>query len=273
MQLDYLIIGHFTRDMLPNGATSAGGTALYAALTAYRLGCRVGVVSASAELPLDWPTNIALAHTDAAVLPTFENQYTNGQRTQMLHAIAPSITLADIPEAWRNTPIVHLGPVLMETPEELVFAFPNAFIGVTPQGWMRTWGASIPSPISPMAWKPHPSTLRRINALVLSVEDVQGDEQQAVAYAEHCPLVALTRGAGGATLFIHSERIDISAYPTDERDPTGAGDVFAAALFCTLNAGANPLAAADYAARIAAASVATVGARGLLEARFETDLA
>ncbi len=49
---DYLMLGHFTRDVLPDGTTTPGGTSLYAALTAHHLGRDVGVVSAPAGLPV-----------------------------------------------------------------------------------------------------------------------------------------------------------------------------------------------------------------------------
>ena len=46
--VDYLIIGHVTQDLTPNGPT-LGGTASYSALTAKALGLRVGIVTAFAE--------------------------------------------------------------------------------------------------------------------------------------------------------------------------------------------------------------------------------
>ena len=43
-KVDYLIIGHFSKDLTPDGAR-LGGTTAYAALTARALGLRVGIVS------------------------------------------------------------------------------------------------------------------------------------------------------------------------------------------------------------------------------------
>ncbi len=45
------------------------------------------------------------------------------------------------------------------------------------------------------------------------------------------------------------------AFPATERDPTGAGDVFAAALLVRLHETGDPLDAARFAARVAAASI------------------
>ena len=48
--IDYLIIGHLTRDLLPNG-TRLGGTAAYAALTARALGHACGYLNRLRRLP------------------------------------------------------------------------------------------------------------------------------------------------------------------------------------------------------------------------------
>src|SRR5688500_8647879 len=42
---DYLVIGHVTADLQPNGEVILGGTALYSALAAARLGARVAVLT------------------------------------------------------------------------------------------------------------------------------------------------------------------------------------------------------------------------------------
>jgi len=44
---DYVVVGHVTRDLDAQGGWRAGGTATYAALTAARLGVRVGVLTAA----------------------------------------------------------------------------------------------------------------------------------------------------------------------------------------------------------------------------------
>lgn len=276
MTPDYLLLGHFTRDVLPDGATAPGGTSLYASFAAQRLGQRVAVVSAPAELPSDLPETIAVVFHPSPTPPTFENQYTPQGRRQVLHAASEPIALADIPVAWRAAPIVHLGPVLGETPEELAFAFPNALLGVTPQGWMRAWERDLPSLVTYRPWHPTEELLRRIDALVLSIEDVKGDEALVAGWARHCRLVALTHGANGATLFIAGHPHHVDAFPATEHDPTGAGDVFAAALLVRLHETGDPLDAARFAACVAAGSVEGRGtsgipSRGEVEGRLRAD--
>jgi len=255
MKPDYLLLGHFTRDVLPDGTTTPGGTSLYAALTAHRLGQQVGIVSAPAPLPTSWPDAISVVFHPSPTPPTFENRYTPRGREQILHAASEPITVDAIPHAWRDAPVVHLGPVLGETPEQLVFSFPGALLGATPQGWMREWKEPLPGPVIYRPWNPAPEVLRRIDALVLSIEDVRGDEALVLAYARQCRLVALTRGSAGATLFLEGEPHHVAAFPAVERDPTGAGDVFAATLLVRLHQTGDPLAAARFAAHVAALSV------------------
>jgi hypothetical protein len=254
-QPDYLLLGHFTRDVLPDHSTTPGGTSLYAALTAHRLGQNVAIVSAEAELPPDWPAEIQVSFYPSQTPPTFENRYTSSGRQQILHATAEPLSLPVIPPQWRAAPIVHLGPVLGEIPESFVFAFPNALLGVTLQGWMRGWGSDLPTPIHYHPWNPSPEVLKQIDVLVLSIEDVYGDEALVTSYARYCRLVALTRGAKGATLFWEGQPYENPAFPAIERDPTGAGDVFAAALLIHFHQTGDPLTSARFAAAVAAASV------------------
>ncbi|HMO57047.1 MAG TPA: PfkB family carbohydrate kinase [Roseiflexaceae bacterium] len=261
MQPDFLLIGHFTRDLLDDGSTIPGGTALYAALTAYRLGRRVAVVSADAPLPADWPQAIEQAVV-AGTAPIFENRYTPQGRVQLLHAAAEPIRHADIPPPWLAASVIHLGPILAEIDAALIAALPARTIGLTPQGLMREWGA-LPGVINYRPWLPPPDLLARLGALILSIEDIKGDEALAQRYARDCRLVALTRGAQGSTLFIDGTPHQIAAAPATERDPTGAGDVFAAALLVRLDETGDPLEAARFAARVAARSVEGRGASAI----------
>lgn len=47
-------------------------------------------------------------------------------------------------------------------------------------------------------------------------------------------LVVLKRGVNGSRFFLENETIDVPAFVSEEVDPTGAGDTFAAALLTAL---------------------------------------
>ena len=130
---------------------------------------------------------------------------------------------------------------------------------MTPQGMMRQWQPPFPCQIHYTPFDPDPALLARIDILVMSIEDVHGDQSVAERYAQHCGIVALTRGANGADIYLAGVPHHINAYPAVERDPTGAGDVFAAALMVRYAETRNAIDAAQFAAVVAAASVEGLG--------------
>jgi sugar/nucleoside kinase (ribokinase family) len=72
-------------------------------------------------------------------------------------------------------------------------------------------------------------------------------------------LVVLKRGALGATAFTAETSYEIDAFPVEEVDPTGAGDVFAAGLAAALLEGYPPAEAVRWACAAGALSVTRRG--------------
>lgn len=258
--VDYLVLGHITHDLQPDGGHVLGGTASYAALTAAALGRDVGMVTstgADADLsPL--AAAVSLVRYAAPKTTTFQNVYVDGHREQYVYAFAAPLTPDEIPVAWSATPIVHIGPILRECDPTLADHFVGkAFIGVTPQGYMRTSDAD--GRVFPQPWVEADHLLPLASAVVLSVEDIGGDWDLAVKYARQTSVLVVTCGWDGGTLFLNGEPETFSAETVTEVDPTGAGDIFATAFFIGMASGLRPIAAARYAACIAAYSVTRVG--------------
>jgi sugar/nucleoside kinase (ribokinase family) len=267
MTPEFLAIGHLTDDLQPTGERTCGGTVLYAAATAQRLGLRAAVFSAGPDTPRETlPEGVAYVAAPAPERSTFANSYSAAGRTQVLHAAGTPIDLTALPADWQAAPMVLLGPVLQECDLAWVEHFPNALVAATPQGWMRTWDPPLPAPIRRVDWEPPAALLAQLSLLVVSEEDVAGDLTPVRAWAQECPLVALTRGSAGATLFVRGAPHRIAAWPAIERDPTGAGDVFATALLIRLYQTGDPLAAARFAAYVAARSVERSGIAGIRHA-------
>lgn len=259
---DYLVVGHLTQDLLPDGSASPGGTVFYGAHTAARLGYSAGMLTAAAS----WggvPPQIQLAAAPSASSSTFAHSYVDGHRQQRVHSLAAPIGPDHVPDHWRAAPIVHLGPVIGECSETLITTFPGALLGVTPQGWMRRLDGPLPAPMRFEPWRPDPPLLRRIDLLVLSVEDVEGDEALVAHYASHCPCVALTRAADGITLYTGGAQQQIPASPARMVDANGAGDVFAAAMLLQLFESGDPAQAARFAAAVAAIAIEGRGASAI----------
>ncbi|MFN2109780.1 MAG: PfkB family carbohydrate kinase [Anaerolineae bacterium] len=258
--IDYLVIGHVTHDILPNGTRVLGGTVSYASLTAAALGRAVGIVtSASAEADLAPLDKLAtLVRRPAPDTTTFENVYVNGHREQYVYTFAAPLTPEAVPQSWLKTPIVHLGPIMRECDPKLADHYTGkAFLGLTPQGWMRSSDAR--GHVFPIAWAEAEHLLPLASAVVLSIEDIGGNWDLAKQFAQQTRLLVVTCGWDGGTIFINGQPTTFPAVPVTQVNPTGAGDIFATAFFIAMAAGAQPLAATRFAACLAARSVTRVG--------------
>ena len=244
--VDYLVIGHLTADLQADGSVRTGGTALYAALTAHRLGASVAILTtAASDLDLTaLPAEISITVLPSPVSTTFHNQYHEGGRTQYMYRRAAPLSSAAL-ELAPAARVIHLGPVANETPLVLPHAHSDTFIGLTAQGLLRSVGADHQVLTDPSLLARLP--LRGVNAMVLSEEDVNFDEDSVIAATDQVPIVVLTRAERGATIWHRGERIDVPGFVANVVDPTGAGDVFATAFFLTLRSGTDPITAARHA--------------------------
>jgi 1D-myo-inositol 3-kinase len=260
---DFLVIGHVTKDLQEMGYT-IGGTVTFASLTARDLGQRTAVVTrASLDLSLNpLYQGIELLRLPSPATSTFQNLYsTNGTRTQFLRAVAGPIRAEDIPPAWREAKIVLLGPLTNELEGGIAKVFPHSLIGVTPQGWMRRWDGD--GRVFPKPWEGAAEVLNYARVVVFSENDVQKDESAIQAYARLAKILVVTKGAKGATIYHQGEVCHFPAFETIEIDPTGAGDVFAAAYLIELGRSGDPYAAAHFANCVASFNVEKPGIEGI----------
>jgi sugar/nucleoside kinase (ribokinase family) len=261
--IDVLLIGHVCRDETLTGP-QLGGTVVFSGLTARSLGLRPGIVTSAPDdmaglmAPLE---GIPIQRIDSAQATTFVNRYTPEGRQQTLLGRAAILTWTAVPDAWLTSSIVHIAPVADEISPDIITRLPGAFIGLTPQGWMRTWDKD--GLVRFKGWDLPEHVLRSVSAAVFSIEDVQGDEYLARSMALQCPVMVVTRGAEGCTLFVEGRPKTIMATPAEEIDPTGAGDIFAMAFFARLKATGDPVIAARFASVLAGRSVTRIGMAGI----------
>jgi sugar/nucleoside kinase (ribokinase family) len=261
LPVDYLVVGHIACDITPQGLR-LGGTAAYSALTACALGLRVGVVTAfGGEIPLDLPAGIQVCNVAAEHSTTFENIYSPAGRRQFIHHVAPDLTADHIPQAWRHAPILHIGPIAGEAASLVDGQFGGSILALTPQGWMRSWDDR--GLIHAVGWAEAADMLPKAGAVVISVEDVNGDEEQIEAMASAARILAVTEGPAGSRLYWNGDLRRFRAPPQQEVDATGAGDIFAAAFFWRLYATRDPWAAARFATHLASFSVTRPGLAGI----------
>lgn len=270
---EFLVIGVVTKDVVPGGYTF-GGTATYAAITARNLGYRTAVLTSAAPT-LDFGAilpGVDVRCVPSPVTTTFANQYVDGRRRQYLYAVADPIIPAHVPAAWRAVPVVHLGPLVREIGPEMAAQFPGALVGVTPQGWLRAWDEEDRL-VRGRPWVEAPAVLAHAHALVFSEEDVGGDPDTIMAWARLARIMIVTQGARGADVYVCGEPRHVPAFPAREVDPTGAGDVFAAAFLLRLRELHDPYAAARFAHCVASFCVeglgtSTIPTRAQVEARM-----
>jgi sugar/nucleoside kinase (ribokinase family) len=255
---DYLVIGHVCKDLKPDGFT-IGGTATYSSLTARNMGARVGVITSAGP---DFGFRDTLSGVEVLCLSSprttvFENIYLDGTRRQMVRAVADSLSSAAIPSAWHHSEIVHLGPLVQEISPDLVQGWGDALVGLTPQGWMRQWDDE--GRVSPCRWEGAEQLLRASDVVILSEEDVGGDWGEIEALASWAKIMVVTSGWQGSTVLCQGRVRRFPARPVVEMDPTGAGDIFAAAYLIHLRETGDPWQSAHFANCVAAFSVERPG--------------
>lgn len=259
--VDYLVIGHVAHDLTPTGPR-LGGTAAYSALTARALGLRVGVVTANGpETSLDALRDIPVISILSPQSTTFENIYTKHGRRQILHHTATRLSFDSVPEIWRRSPIIHIGPLDQEVDAVLPGSFSPTLLGLTPQGWMRAWDEN--GHVRQTVWEFPEQALAQAGAVVLSIEDVGGNEEQIEFMAAHTRILAVTEAAAGSRLYWHGDQRRFRAPDRYETDATGAGDIFAAAFFMRLLTTQDPWEAARFATHLSAHSVMRKGLAGI----------
>lgn len=249
-----------TVDLAPGGRM-LGGTVSYAAPTYKAFGHRVGIVTSAAR---DEPLLDHLrSHGEVFVVPserslTYENVYSESGRRQYVRSTACPLALSDVPEAWISAPYVHLGPLAAEiNPLEWARAFPSATVMLTMQGLMRRWDDGGLVKFRP--WFDE-DTLRQIDIVVYSEEDVHHFPQLTDEMRPFCKHLIVTKGRDGGTYYFAGKAKHYDSIAVKAHDLTGAGDVFAASVLGSLSiVGGNVTSAVRLAGKLAAYSVTRAG--------------
>lgn len=252
---DYLLIGHATADLTPEGRF-LGGTVSYAARTAHAFGLRVGVLtSAAADEPLlsELAPYAEIRSIPAAATSTFENIYHASGRTQYVRGVAEKLTAAHIPADWRSAPLVHLAPLTDEVDPQIAHLFPDAHVLLTLQGWLRRWDAD--GRVRFKRWF-DPEVLRAINIVVFSEDDILEAPDMEAAFRDATEHLVVTRAERGGSYYNGGATHAYDTLQVEVVNPTGAGDVFAGALLSSLHRlDGDMQAAIRVAARLGAISV------------------
>ncbi len=259
-EIDVLLIGHMTADLVPGGRM-LGGTVSYAAPTYAAFGHRVGILTSAAyNEPL---LRHLLPHGKLISIPaentlTYENIYDEDIRKQYVRATAEPIVYGDVPNGWVNVPYVHLGPLADEVkPLEMAKKFPDAMVMLTLQGLMRRW--DVDGRVHFKRWFDE-EAFRLIDIIVYSEEDIYQYPQLTEELRPIVNHLVVTNGREGGAYYHNGDSFHYDSIEVQPRDLTGAGDVFASSMLSALPIVGNDVyKAVKIAGRLAAYSVTRTG--------------
>jgi sugar/nucleoside kinase (ribokinase family) len=262
-----LVVGAASRDVTTSDARGwrLGGAVTYASLMLARLGLQVRALvgadreaAQASELDALREAGVDLTLARLAQGPVFENIEHPGGRHQRCLSVADSIDPATLPGEWRANDAVLLGPVAAElSPVWASISAPIVALGW--QGLLRRLVAG--ADVERVAPRPDP-LLARADLVGVSVDDVGPVRlRDLVDLVRPGATLAVTRGDRGGTVLVSRRpaRSILHAYPAIPSngaiDPTGAGDVFLAALVATAVDGVR-LGVGDLTARLAFSAAA-----------------
>jgi sugar/nucleoside kinase (ribokinase family) len=257
-RIPFLAIGHTARDEFPDGRWRLGGSALYGAATAAKLGARVTLVTRvgpkerDALATLCAELGIALHALPGDVTTTFGFTYdAAGHRTLRLRAKAAPITRADVGRSVGTPKAVLLASIAGELDDSLFAPWSGAKRVLAAQGMLRSFAPD--GTVIASAWDGYARLLPKVDAVVVSEEDHAEDS----AWLPFTTVV-VTQAERGSDLHVRGSTAHVDAFPVAEViDQTGAGDAFAASLALGLAEGLPMGEAARFAS--AAASFAVEG--------------
>jgi sugar/nucleoside kinase (ribokinase family) len=131
-------------------------------------------------------------------------------------------------------------------------------VGLVVQGLVRA--VQPDGGVVPRRLEPEGAALAGVSAAFIGEDEAAGQPDLVSRLAAAIPVVVLTHGVGGCEVIAGGRTRHVGVHRAVEVDPTGAGDVFAAAFLLALARGDDPLDAARLGA--AAASIVVEGRGG-----------
>jgi sugar/nucleoside kinase (ribokinase family) len=244
------VVGNLSRDRVGGGAPRAGGAAFHCARALAAIGAAAVVVTKTAEASLVEELaalGVPVRWREAKSGAAFSIEYVGNTRRMVLEALGDPWTPADargwVAEALAGAGWLHVGPLARSDfpPETLAELARGRRLSYDGQGLVRR---PCPGELALDAAY-EPELLRHVSILKLSEE-----EAAVVGVDVGVPEVVVTLGSRGAVVHVGGRSTEVGTRALHGVDPTGAGDMFAAAYMVARAGGAEPVAAAERACAV-----------------------
>ena len=241
MRYDLAVVGHIVRDRISRDgrvhSVTLGGSCIYSGLAARALDASVVLVSKVGEdftrKEFAWiaKRGISIKNIQTSNSPTtcFSINYREAQRTLHVTRRCDPLSSSNL-EGFPETLAVHIGSVLDEIPEKLAIALTkrDCVVSLEAQGYTRQ--VSSKGVVHSKRWN-NIRLLKNIEVLKVSENELRaitGDDIAPRRLSKLGPeIVLITKGPMGTVVWSRTEGVyKVPAYPTNIRDPTGAGDAF-----------------------------------------------
>ena len=269
-----LTVGHITLDRYDQNKLRPGGSVLYAALTWKALNFQTHIVTSLGEdffkkvKPL---TGLELSVQTSKETTIFANEYSHtGERTQLLEALADPISPPSSHKNFLPFHTLFLAPVMAEIDLEKWITFAKEApepvrIGLGLQGLIRKtttpfsdWPGKQQVLHSPFVVQDQ--LLNKIDVIFMSESEADAQKGLREHLCKQVETLIVTCGAKGALLYKDNKVHKIPAFKTQEVDPTGAGDTFAAGFLYAAEKGMDSVQAAIFGSAAASFVVEIKGA-------------
>ncbi|MCB0307843.1 MAG: hypothetical protein KDD48_00610 [Bdellovibrionales bacterium] len=226
----FIAIGHVTTDLI-DGEERLGGSSLFTALCAKLLGYQATIVTSCTK-----ETENTISSRGVDVLnkvsshdTVFEHIYDSARRERQSKCHSEALAIhRNCLNRLNIQPhdCVVICPNMHEVDSELVNSLAAIPLMTMPQGWFRRVNQEK-QVIHSSSWVSN--LKKRSELLIASRQDLEGDSQGEMWCRTHSDHFVITSGIKPMNVFEDHQNYEISVpYLVDEKDATGAGDIFAA---------------------------------------------
>lgn len=282
--MEILVVGHLSRDLIvtPDARREAlGGSTAYAMLAPAIGALGAGIVSkVGNDFEPEYLATLEKAglilsglHVEGPVSTRFVNKYDeDGQRTQIVEAIAPPILPDDFLEIDFDSTTIHFSPLTgnevdIKCIEEARTS--GALTSLDVQGYLRDIGED--GVVQPRNWKERDAVLCLVDVVKFHEDELRAAYcyESELSVADEIlgmgpRIVLVTRGNRGSTIYTRNTQVDIPlVLSRQQTDTTGSGDTYAIGFLLEYMRTADVKRAGLFAATCSSFNVETVGPRGI----------